>query len=57
MAEKKMFATRIDKDILKSLKLLSAHTEKPMATLLEEAILELVEKYKKEKSFNLYKMP
>jgi len=57
MAEKKMFATRIDKDILKSLKLLSVHTEKPMATLLEEAILELVKKYKKEKSFNLFKMP
>lgn len=57
MAEKKMFATRIDKDILKSLKLLSVHTEKPMATLLEEAILELVKKYKKEKPFNLFKMP
>ncbi|MBN1227548.1 MAG: ribbon-helix-helix domain-containing protein [Deltaproteobacteria bacterium] len=57
MAEKKMFATRIDKDILKSLKLLSVHTEKSMATLLEEAILELVKKYKKEKPFNLDKMP
>ena len=52
-----MFATRIEKDILKSLKLLSVYTEKPMSTLLEEAILELVKKYKKDKSFDLYKMP
>ena len=45
MAEKKMFATRIDSDILKQLKHLSVDTEKPIAMLMEEAIIELLKKY------------
>ena len=47
MKEKKMFATRIDKDILKSLKLIGVHSEKPINALLEEAIQDLLQKYKK----------
>jgi hypothetical protein len=48
MKEKKMFATRIDKDILKSLKLLGVHSEKAINTLLEEAIDDLLKKYEKQ---------
>jgi hypothetical protein len=47
MKEKKMFATRIDKDVLKSLKLLGVHSEKPIGILLEEAIKDLLKKYEK----------
>ena len=45
MTEKKMFATRIDKDLLKSLKRVGVDTEKPMNSLLEEAIRDLLAKY------------
>lgn len=45
MPEKKMFATRIDKDLLKSLKRVGVDTEKPMNSLLEEAIRDLLAKY------------
>ena len=45
MKEKKMFATRIDKDLLKSLKFLGVQVEKPMNDLLEEAIKDLLKKY------------
>lgn len=48
MKEKKMFATRIDKELLKSLKLIGVHSEKPINTLLEEAIQDLVKKYEKQ---------
>jgi hypothetical protein len=47
MTEKKMFATRIDKDALKNLKLLSVHSERPINSLLEEAIQDLLKKYEK----------
>ncbi|NPV04669.1 MAG: ribbon-helix-helix domain-containing protein [Syntrophaceae bacterium] len=47
MEEKKMFATRINKDLLKKLKILSVHQEKPINSLLEEAIQELLRKYQK----------
>ena len=46
MADKKMFATRIDNDILKKLKHLSVDTEAPISKLLEEAIQDLLKKYK-----------
>lgn len=49
MAEKKMFATRVDNDILKELKHLSVDVEKPITALLEEAINDLLKKYKKAK--------
>ena len=47
MAEKKMFATKVDSDLLKELKHLSVDLENPVATLLEEAIREILKKYKK----------
>ncbi|MGO9136238.1 MAG: hypothetical protein ACLP9S_05830 [Syntrophales bacterium] len=47
MKEKKMFATRIDKDLLKSLKLIGVHSEKPINMLIEEAIQDLLKKYEK----------
>jgi len=45
MAEKKMFATRIDNDLLKTLKHLSVDTELPLSALFEEAIQDLIRKY------------
>jgi len=48
MAEKKMFATRIDNDVLKALKHLSVDTESSISTLLEEAIRDLLKKYEEE---------
>ena len=41
-----MFATRIDNDLLKALKHLCVDLEAPIANLIEEAIHDLVEKYK-----------
>ena len=46
--EKKMFATRINKDLLKKLKILSVHQEKPINSLLEEAIQDLLKKHDKQ---------
>lgn len=45
MAEKKMFATRIDNDLLKALKHLSIDQERSIADLMEEAIREVLQKY------------
>ena len=42
---KKQFATRIDSNLLKALKLLAVKQEKPINTLLEEAIQDLLKKY------------
>jgi len=47
MAEKKMFATRIDPDVLKALKHLAVDTELSIADLTEEAIQDLLKKYEK----------
>ena len=47
MSEKKMFATRIDKEILKQLKHLSVDAEKSIGELTEQAIVDLVKKYEK----------
>jgi len=47
MSEKKMFATRISPAILKELKHLSIDAEKPIFDLTEEAIKDLLKKYKK----------
>ena len=44
---KKIFSTRIDVDRLKQLKHLAVDTEKSLGNLLEEAIEDIVEKYKK----------
>ena len=47
MAQKKIFSTRIDVDRLKQLKHLAVDTEKSLGNLLEEAIEDILEKYKK----------
>jgi hypothetical protein len=47
MTEKKMFATRIDNDLLKELKHLGVDTEVPISRLLEEAIRDILKKYAK----------
>jgi predicted transcriptional regulator len=47
MSKKRTFSTRIDNDRLKALKHLAVDTDKSLGALLEEAIEDLVEKYKK----------
>jgi predicted transcriptional regulator len=49
MGQKKTFSTRIDDDLLKTLKHLSVDTDKSLGELLEEAIAELIRKYSKPK--------
>ncbi len=46
MARKKIFSTRIDVERLKQLKHLAVDTDKSLGNLLEEAIKDIVEKYK-----------
>ena len=48
MATKKVFSTSIDLDAIKALKHLAVDTDKSLGRLLEEAIRDLVEKYRKE---------
>ncbi|MGD8524357.1 MAG: ribbon-helix-helix domain-containing protein [Desulfobacterales bacterium] len=50
MGSKKTFSTRIDDDRLKALKHLAVDTDKSLGTLLEEAIEDLIKKYKKKKN-------
>ena len=49
MGTKKTFSTRIDDERLKALKHLAVDTDKSLGTLLEEAIEDLIKKYKKKK--------
>ncbi len=49
MGKKKTFSTRLSEDRLKALKHLSVDTDKSLGTLLEEAIEDLIKKYKKKK--------
>ena len=46
MSKKKVFSTSIDIDCIKALKHLAVDTDKSLGRLLEEAIRDLVEKYK-----------
>jgi predicted transcriptional regulator len=46
MIEKKTFSTRIDEDKLKALKHLAVDLDKSLGVLLEEAITDLLKKYK-----------
>ena len=48
MAAKKVFSTSIDLNAIKALKHLAVDTDKSLGRLLEEAISDLVEKYRKE---------
>ena len=47
MGKKKTFSTRIDEDRLKGLKHLAVDTDKSLGKLLEEAIQDIIKKYKK----------
>ena len=46
MSQKKTFSTRIDEDKLKALKHLAVDQDKSLGALLEEAISDLLKKYK-----------
>ena len=46
MAKKKVFSTSIDSDRIKDLKHLAVDTDKSLGNLLEEAIKDIVEKYR-----------
>ena len=48
MTAKKVFSTSINLDAIKALKHLAVDTDKSLGRLLEEAINDLVEKYRKE---------
>ena len=47
MGQKKVFSTSIELSSIKELKHLAVDTDKSLGRLLEEAIRDLVEKYKK----------
>ena len=47
MGKKKTFSTRIDEDKLKALKHLAVDLDKSLGALLEEAISDLLKKYKR----------
>lgn len=47
MGQKKTFSTRIDEDRLKALKHLAVDLDKSLGVLLEEAIEDLLKKYKR----------
>lgn len=49
MGTKKTFSTRLDDERLKALKHLAVDTDKSLGALLEEAIEDLIKKYKKKK--------
>ena len=49
MGKKKTFSTRIDQDKLKELKHLAVDLDKSLGVLLEEAISDLLKKYKRQK--------
>ena len=49
MIQKKTFSTRIDEERLKALKHLAVDLDKSLGVLLEEAIEDLLKKYKKRK--------
>ena len=47
MANKKVFSTSIDADRIKDLKHLAVDTDKTLGDLLDEAIKDIVQKYRK----------
>jgi predicted transcriptional regulator len=49
MGQKKTFSTRVDEDRLKALKHLAVDLDKSLGVLLEEAIEDLLNKYKRKK--------
>ena len=49
MAERKMYNTTLDTDLLRKLRVLAAELDKRQNDLLEEAIQDLLKKYEKKK--------
>ena len=47
--DKKMFTTRLNKELLRKLKILAVNEEKPASELIEEALVDLLKKYDKKK--------
>ena len=45
--DRKMFTTRLDREIIKQLKILAAHQETSINHLLEEGVQDLLKKYEK----------
>jgi hypothetical protein len=45
MAKRKMYNTTLDADLIKEIRILAAQLEKRQNDLLEEAILDLLDKY------------
>jgi len=50
MNDKKMFGARIDLKLVKQVKHISVDTEKTVAMLMEEALVDLIKKYEKIKT-------
>lgn len=47
MGEKRVFSTRIDEDLVRELKHLAVDENRSLGSMLEEAIFEILRKYKK----------
>ncbi len=45
--DRKMFTTRLDREVIKQLKILAAHQETSINHLLEEAVQDLLRKYER----------
>ena len=56
MSNKKTFSTRIDQDKLKALKHLAVDLDKSLGVLLEEAIGDLLKKYRKKSKKGVLEM-
>jgi phage anti-repressor protein len=52
MAKRKMYNTTLDANLIKEIRILAAQLEKRQNDLLEEAIQDLLEKYKFKESIN-----
>jgi len=50
MGKRKMYNTTLDSDILREFKILAAHLDKRQNEILEEAIDDLLKKYKRQES-------
>jgi Ribbon-helix-helix domain len=50
-SQPKMFSTRVNADLIKELKHLSVDLEKPIAQLVEEALMDLIKKYQAKRGY------
>jgi metal-responsive CopG/Arc/MetJ family transcriptional regulator len=53
MGKRKMYNTTLDADLIKEIKILAAQLEKRHNDLIEEAIRDLLKKYKSQDTYNL----